>query len=172
MSPRAQLLLLCSCLCPFPHSKHLSYLPSAKKAKHSSAKPLWDTPVLPEGRWDVGDGAWSCSSPGMGLTALITARLEMCFIPAFLLPAIPTVASGSLKLENAGNEGGRGWNCHILCTAGRIWDKADTVQSSAEEPEPFQVAGTGKGHSPRAVFGLSSQAQGSIAGVSWGQNLD
>lgn len=46
------------------------------------------------------------------------------------------------------------------------------VQSSAEEPETFQVAGTGKGHSPKAAFGQRPQAQGGIAGVSWSQELD
>lgn len=107
---------------------------------------------------------WEMEHGGAAALGLITARLEMCFtsgwfIPAFLLPAFPTVASDSSKLESkAGNEGGRGWNCHILCAAGRNWDEPALVHSSAEEPETFLVAGTGNGHSPEAVFGQCSQA--------------
>lgn len=100
--------------------------------------------------WEMERGGAAALGWGW-LTALIMARLEMCFtsggfIPAFLLPAIATGASDSLELESkAGNEAGR---------------------ERLELPHP----GTGKGPSPKAVFGHCSQAQDGIAGVSWSQD--
>lgn len=55
-------------------------------------------------------------------------------------------------------EGGRGWNCHILCSWQEL-GQSRQVQSS-EEPKTSQVAGTGKGPSPEAVFGHCSHRVG------------